>query len=199
MRRLFEWVLAGAVVVAMTSAACAEEMAAPPGVEVKKPEAKQAAKSVFHKADANKNGKLTALEQKADLKQWFKKLDANKDEKVSAEEFAGMAMAEIDSRAIKIEEKLLFVGNEAERVTWRHDGQYALHERPSRTHGIDTRRDRPRERDGERPEHERPREQPAPPGSAVGKDDRAGSAVAHPGRPMAGGGPDHHVGQRHSP
>lgn len=116
MSQMLKWVVAGVAAVAMTSVVCAQDQAADTkAVEVKvaAPEkaAVQIVKSIFHKTDANKDGKLTAEEQQARLKEWFKELDVNGDGKVTPDEFVGQKFVNIDINkdgAVTMEEYVVF-------------------------------------------------------------------------------------------
>lgn len=122
MSQMLKWAVAGVVAVAMTSVVCAEEPAADTtATEVKAAAPEKAAvqivKSIFHRTDANKDGKLTAEEQQADLKEWFKELDADGDGKVTPDEFVGKKFVNIDVNkdgSITMEEYVVFfVGADA--------------------------------------------------------------------------------------
>jgi len=116
MSQMLKWAVAGVVAVAMTSVVCAQEQAADTkATEVKAAAPEKAAvqivKSVFHKTDANNDGKLTAAEQQARLKEWFKELDANGDGKVAPDEFVGQRFVNIDINkdgTVTMEEYLVF-------------------------------------------------------------------------------------------
>jgi len=116
MSQMLKWAVAGVVAVAMTSVVCAQEQAAPTtATEVKAvaPEkaAVQIVKSIFQKADANIDGKLTAAERQARLKEWFKELDANGDGKLTPDEFVGQRFVNIDVNkdgSVTMEEYVVF-------------------------------------------------------------------------------------------
>lgn len=110
MSQLFKWAVVGAVAVALTSAAGAQD----------KPAAAKAAapqKSVWQKTDADQNGKATVAEQQARQKEWLKELDANGDGKLTADEFGAKRLAIMDvdqDGVVTLEEYLVFfVGVEA--------------------------------------------------------------------------------------
>lgn len=117
---MLKWSLAGVVAVAIASLVGAQEPSA--GVKptekaapVKTPG--QLIKSVFHKFDANQDGKLTVAEQQAGRMEWFKEMDANKDGKLSADEFIGQRFVSIDNNkdgSVTVEEYVaFFVGQDA--------------------------------------------------------------------------------------
>lgn len=116
MSQMLKWAVAGVVAVAMTSVVCAQEQAAETkatAVKAAAPEktAVQIVKSIFHKMDANKDGKLSAAEQQARLKEWFKELDTNGDGKVAPDEFVGQRFVNIDINkdgSVTMEEYLVF-------------------------------------------------------------------------------------------
>jgi len=116
MSQMLKWVVAGMVAVAMTSVVCAQEQAAATkatDVKALAPEkaAVQIVKSIFHKIDANKDGKLTAEEQQAGLKDWFKELDTNGDGKLTPDEFVGQRFVNIDVNkdgSVTMEEYVVF-------------------------------------------------------------------------------------------
>jgi len=116
MSQMLKWAVAGVFAVAMTSVVCAQEpAAAAKATEVKAaaPEktAVQIVKSIFHKTDANNDGKLTAEEQQAGIKDWLKELDANGDGKVAADEFVGQKFVNIDINkdgSVTMEEYVVF-------------------------------------------------------------------------------------------
>ena len=122
MSQMLKWAVAGVSAVAMMSVVCAQEQAADTkATEVKAaaPEktAVQIVKSIFHKTDANKDGRLTAEEQQARLKEWCKELDANGDGKLTSDEYTGQRFVNIDINkdgSVTMEEYLmLFVGKNA--------------------------------------------------------------------------------------
>lgn len=116
MSQMLKWAVAGVAAVAMTSVVCAQApAAATKATEVKAAAPEKVAvkivKSIFHKTDANKDGKLTAEEQQANLKEWFKELDANGDGKVSPDEFVGQRFVNIDINkdgTVTMEEYVVF-------------------------------------------------------------------------------------------
>jgi len=116
MSQMLKWAVAGVFAVAMTSVVCAQEpVAATTATEVKAvaPEkvAVQIVKSIFHKRDANNDGKLTVEEQQAGMKEWFKELDANGDGKISTDEFVGQKFVNIDINkdgSVTMEEYVVF-------------------------------------------------------------------------------------------
>ncbi len=122
MSQMQKWAVAGIIAVAMTSMVCAQgQSAAGATTEVKASvpakTAAQIIKSVFHKCDANRDGKLTAAEQQAGRMEWFKEMDANKDGKLSADEFIGQRFVSIDVNkdgSVTMEEYVaFFVGQNA--------------------------------------------------------------------------------------
>lgn len=110
MSQMLKWAVAGVAVVVMTAVVCAQEQAVSTTATDVKAGA-QIIKSVFHKMDANKDGKLTAEEQQARLKEWFKELDANGDGKVTPDEFVGQRFMNIDVNkdgSVTMEEYVVF-------------------------------------------------------------------------------------------
>lgn len=141
MSQMLKWAVAGVAAVAMTSVVCAQDPAAvavAPEAKAVSPEktAIKIVKSVFQKADANKDGKLTAEERQARVKQWFKELDANGDGKLSPDEFVGQrfAMIDVDKDGVvtMVEYVVFFAGADAATDQtaacdkWDADGDSAI-------------------------------------------------------------------------
>ena len=109
MSRMLKWSVAGMAAIVITFAGCAPD----------KPTAAKpnAAKSIYQKIDANKDGKLTSDEHKSRLKKWFEELDADKDGKLNPAEFQGKRFTNIDVNkdgSVTVEEYvMLFVGKDA--------------------------------------------------------------------------------------
>ena len=111
MSQMLKWMVAGAVAVAMTSVAVANDKVADTKATAPQKSILQKIKSVFHKTDVNNDGKVTTHEHKARLKKWFKEMDVNKDAKLTPEEFEGQRFVNIDINKdgiVTMEEYLVF-------------------------------------------------------------------------------------------
>lgn len=111
MSQMLKWMIAGAVAVAMTSVAVANDKVAETKAATPQKTVLQKVKSIFHKSDVNNDGKVTTHERKARLKKWFKKMDVNNDAKLNPEEFQGQRFVNIDINkdgTVTMEEYLVF-------------------------------------------------------------------------------------------
>lgn len=111
MSQMFQWIVVGMVVAAMTSTSVAQDKPANTQVTPAKTQP-----SVFQKWDANHDGKATADERQAQQQKWHKELDANNDGKLTPDEFQGQRFVDIDINkdgTVTLEEYLVyFVGKD---------------------------------------------------------------------------------------